>query len=254
MEFVEYGYDYMETQAKGSGVVEHDGTKLTYATPFVYDELPETRGASWPESVALKETINDYDTTSQNNPNVLSGTLTEQSDGSYDASGKWYDVPETRHVSSNGTGYIISGPSNGSTEWSYGLPQAGSSGEVIPATESYAGQSATNLVPDWYPGGGAPLTPLATESTRDLGQVAAPATCGTQAKTVATHIAISETQLDPVAGFTATDDQNLYVVPGTGYICKLEVDTQRNYDTENTGALTSTKTIKTSQILTSYTP
>ncbi len=45
---------------------------------------------------------------------------------------------------------------------------------------------------------------------------------------------------------------DVYVVPGIGFICKLETDTVRNYDNQVAGSLTSTKVTTTSQIVTSY--
>jgi hypothetical protein len=253
-EFVEYGYNYQATLNKCCGVFEHDSTILTYATPFINDMLPEAPSASWPEPVGITETVNDYDSTPQNNPNILSGTETRNSDGSYNASGMNYNVAETRLLRSDGTGYVVDGPPSGATQWSYGLPVSIATGEVIPATESYAGQSATNLVPDWYPGGGQPSNPLATEQATDLGQGPAPSTCGAKAGTNATHIETTFTQLDPILGFTISDVSDNYVVAGIGYICKLETVTENDYDTENTGTLTKTKVTKTSEVLTSYVP
>lgn len=256
-EYVEYGYNYQSTYpygTTGSGAVEHDSTILSYATPFINDILPETPGAAWAEPVAISETVNDYYTTALNNPNIISGTLTRNSDGSYNASGMNYNVPETRLLRSDGTGYFVDGPASGATQWSFGLPQAGASGEVIPATESYAGQSATNLVPDWYPGGGQPSSPLATETSTDLGQGPAPSTCGTKAGTSATHIKTTFTQLDTIEGLTESDVTDLYVVPGVGYICRLETDTVNNYHNEVLGTLANTQVTKTTQVLTSYVP
>jgi len=249
--YAEYGYNYADQIHYGAGVTEHDSTIVKYAAPYVYDRLPETSGSSWTEPIAEVETVNDYDQTSVNNPNVLSGTLTRASDGSYHGSGMNYDVPETRLLRSNGTGYIIDGPASGATEWSYGLPETSGSKRVIPATESYAGKSGTNLVPDWYPGGNLPASPLATESMRDLGQQKAPSTCGKRAGTLATHLESTFTQLDPIVGFTNKEVQDFYVVPGLGYICKLDSVVQNNYDTENTGNLKSTKTTTSSQVLVS---
>jgi hypothetical protein len=248
-QYVEYGYDYKDVRDLTHGVIEHDHTVLTYATPYEYDSLPETRGAGWTEPVAFSETVDDYYHTSQNNPNILSGTLTQAADGSYTASGEQYNVPVTRLLRSNGTGQLVEGPASGSVEWSFALPQSSSSGEVIPATESYDGQMATNLVPDWYPGGGAPSSPLAIASMTDTGSTKAPAKCGKRAGSVATHLTSTYVQLDPVAGFTLTDVQQFYVVPGVGYICKLDASVQTYYDNEVTGKVTSVTKTNVSQVL-----
>jgi hypothetical protein len=250
-QYVEYGYNYSDEIHYSSTVTEYDSTILTYATPFVNDVLPEEARWSSAEPIALKQTINDYDKTPQNSPNILSGTQTRAADGSYYASGMVYDVPETRLLRSNGTGYIIDGPSSGASEWAYGLPLMKSSHEVIPATESYAGKSATNFVPDWYPGGALPKSPLATASTSDLGAVKAPASCGKRAGVLATHLESTFSSLDPVEGNIITEVLDDYVVPGVGYICTLDAVVQKTYDTEYAGTLTSTTKTNTSQILTS---
>ena len=121
--------------------------------------------------------------------------------------------------------------------------------KVIPATESYAGKSATNFVPDWYPGGGSPASPLADANMKDLGPVKAPAACGKRAGALATHLELTSSALDPIEGTTNTEVQDDFVVPGVGYVCKLDVVTQQAYNTENTGMLISTTKTTTSQIL-----
>ena len=245
-EYVDYGYDHSDQLDRCCGVIEYDNTIVSYATPFIENVLPETTGSTWAEPVAIKETVNDYDHTSQNSPNILSGTLTRAADGSYYGSGKNYNVPETRRLRSDGTGTVVDGPSNGATEWAYGLPQASKSGEVIPATESYAGKSATNLVPDWYPGAGAPTKPLASETTRDLGPTKAPSECGKQAGTIAMRLESRFSQLDPIVGFTNEEVIDNYVLAGKGTICTIDQILENDYDTKVTGKLT--KTVKTSTI------
>jgi hypothetical protein len=248
-EYVDYGYDHYDELDKCCGVTERDDTKITYATPFIENVLPETTGSTWAEPVAIKETVNDYDHTSQNSPNILSGTETRAADGSYYGSGMNFDVPETRLLRADGTGYVVDGPSNGATQWSYALPQAGKSGDVIPATESYAGQSGTNLVPDWYPGGKAPAKPLASESTTNLGPTKAPSQCGKQAGTLATHLETTYSQLDPILGFTNTELIDNYVVAGKGTICTVDKSLEYDYDNEVTGKLKKTVKISTIWVL-----
>ena len=245
-EYVDYGYDHSDVLDKCCGVTEYDDTKVAYATPFVENVLPETTGATWAQQVAIKETVNDYDHTAQNSPNILSGTLTRANDGSYYGSGMNYDVPETRDVRSDGTGYVIDGPASAPVEWAFALPEPGKSGNVIPATERYAGKSGTNLVPDWYPGGDAPAKPLASETARDLGSAKAPSECGKQAGTGAMHIESTYSQLDPIVGFTNKEVIDNYVVAGKGTICTIDQVLEYDYDREVTGKLT--KTIKTSTV------
>ncbi len=249
--YVDFGYDDKVIIDETHGVTERDHTSVEYGTPFINDVLPEITGASWTNPVAIKETVNDYDQTPNNSPNILSGTLTRAADGSYTASGENYDVPITRQVNPNGTGFLVLGPASAPEEWSYALPQAGSSGEVIPATESFDAMTHTNDVPDWYPGGGAAASPLAQATGSDAGVVAMPKTCGTQAGGKAKHLKLAFTQLDTVAGFTDAQTDDLYVIPGEGLVCKLESIVQTNYDNENTGTVTSVDTTTLSEVLTS---
>jgi hypothetical protein len=247
--YVEYGYYHTAKFNLGSSVYRYYNTKLTYASPFIFDILPDTAGSGWPEPVGIDETVNNYYTSSSNNPNILSGSLIRAADGSYRASGKQYDVPITRIVKPDGSGSVVQGPASGAVEWAYALPQIVGSKEVIPATETYASKTHTNLVPDWYPGAAAPRTPLAVETMHDLGKVAAPSTCGARAGTLAFHLESVFSQLDPVAGFTDSDVQDFYVVPGLGKICLIDHDTQTNHDTENTGGVTSIDRTDSSQVL-----
>ena len=53
------------------------------------------------------------------------------------------------------------------------------------------------------------------------------------------------------SGFTLTDVQQFYVVPGLGYICKLDSSVQTNYDNEVTGKVTSVTKTDVSQVLVS---
>jgi hypothetical protein len=88
---------------------------------------------------------------------------------------------------------------------------------------------------------------------RDLGAVKAPSQCGKRAGATATHLQSLFSQLDPAVGFTNTEVRDDYVVPGMGYICRLDAIVQKNYNTENTGALQSTTTTNSTQVLVSET-
>jgi hypothetical protein len=249
-EYVDYGYDHADVLDRCCGVTEHDDTKVDYATPFIRDVLPETAGEAWNEPVAMKETIDDYDHTPENSPNILSGTETIAGDGSYQGSGMNYDVAESRLLRSDGTGYVVDGPANGARQWAYALPGKDSSGhEVIPATESYDSKSATNLVPDWYPGGGAPANPLVRELTRNYGASKTPAKCGKRAGTSATLLVTSYTQLDPIIGYTDDETIDIWVLAGSGAICTIDVAVKKNYDNEVKGTLTKTTTTSTIWVL-----
>jgi hypothetical protein len=247
-EYVDYGYDHADSLERSNIVTEYDDTKQTYATPFVNDVLPESTGSAWAEPIAAKKTVHDYDQTPQISPNILSGTETISADGSYYGSGMNYDVAETRLLRADGTGYVVDGPPTGATQWAYGLPEKDKAGkEVIPATESYDGKTGTsNLVPDWYPGGGAPANPLASETMRDLGPTKAPAECDKLAGTVATRLESIYSQLDPILGITETEGIENFVVPGKGTICTIDQNLENDYNAENTGRLT--KTVKTSTV------
>jgi hypothetical protein len=85
----------------------------------------------------------------------------------------------------------------------------------------------------------------------DAGTTKTPTKCGTRAGSVATHLTSTLVQLDPVAGFTLTDVQQFYVVPGVGYICKLDASVQTSYDNEVTGKVTSIQKTDVTQVLVS---
>ncbi len=245
MEYVVYGYNYLTKIDRTSGVTEFDRTIVDYATPFVNDVLPERAGVPWTEPVAISERINNfYDQTA--NPNILSGTLKRAADGSYTASVMKYASPETRLLRSDGTGYVVDGATPHANEWTYGLPRKDNSIEVIPVTYSHAGRETTSLIHDWYPGGGAPPKPLATESTQDLGPQRIPSGCGKYSGMTAIRLETIFSQLDPIVGFTIQDYTSRWVVAGVGVVCAAENDLEQDYDTLTgfRGPLTTTDSIK----------
>ncbi len=222
----------------------------TWASPFYYDVLPESPG-TFAEPIGELETYDDHYQTSLGASNVLSYTITRKADGSSKESGMDYDVPFQHVDNANGTGTDQAGPTQGGTLWTFGLPQAGASGYVIPATETYAGQMHTNVVPDWYPGHAAPAHPLATATISDVGGAAAPAACGSRAGSPATHLVYAFHELDPAGGITYVETEDYYVVAGLGRICRLTNIVETYYDQKVTGKVTETKTTTESEVLAS---
>jgi hypothetical protein len=183
---------------------------------------------------------------------VLQAKRAQASDGSYKETGFEYDVPYTLLLNANGTGSNSYGPAVGGVEWTFGVPQAGGSGYIIPATEYYDSMTHTNSVPDWYPGHHLPPQPLATNTMRDFGKQTAPKGCGKkQGGQLATHIESMYVGLDPVYGDTYDETQDYYVVPGIGRICRLDHIVETFYQEYFTGKVTAVTTTDSAEVLVS---
>ncbi len=249
-ELVDYGLDYISDDQTASNVTKHTQTTRKYLTPLMRDQFPRKAGAMLALPVTFNEIIdNYYDTTTKEN--ILQSNATRKADGSYTLSGETYDVPFSVDQKSNGTGVGIEGPSSAPEQWSFALPEAAASGNVIPATVSYAGKTGTNLVPDWFPGSAAAPSPLASSAYIDKGTTKVPAGCGTYAGKKATLLEITYTNLAPVQGYLYTEIDTSYVINNVGRVCIEVTRDEKIYDQEVTGKCTTATTFHSTEGLVS---
>jgi hypothetical protein len=243
-----YGTANAAVLAEPQNVFVYTTDGRTWGTPLIYDVLPHAL-ATWTEPAALAESYDAYTQTSLGRANDLRYTLARAADGSFSETGTNVDVPYAHVVKANGTGTNQSGPAQGGTLWSFGLPTKSGKTYVIPATETFDGRMHTNGVPDWYPGGALPKLPLATAALANLGTHKAPAQCGKRAGTAATHLQYTLRQLDPVDGETVVQTNDYYFASGLGRICRLNAQIESFYDQKVKGNLTETITSNSSEVL-----
>jgi hypothetical protein len=241
--YVDYGTVNSMVVAEPDNITLHDSTSKIYATPLIFDKIPEVTGATWAEPIAWTGSTDNYFITSMGQSNVLSSKFVNKANGSYSDTGMNYDVPYALVQNANGTGTNIVGPGTAEEEWIYGLPEKSSSGDIIPVTVVFDGQQGLNKVPDWFPGGGAAPNPLSASSLTDKGMVMVPAGCGKYAGKKARFIVITFRQLAPVNGYLLNQTDGFYIVNKIGRVCLTETQTRVTYDSEVTGDVTSTDTL-----------
>jgi hypothetical protein len=231
-----------DTSSETEGSVSITGTQ-TFKSPLIIDELPEAQGLSWSEAAAFVYSF-EY--------GGPSFTITEAID--QDASGGYTEqykevfgsntITSNYVLKDNGTGTLTNDPGG---RYAFGLPVKQGGSYVIPVVY----QSATTDVPDWYPGGAAPLQPLDSQPTAIGALVKTPKTCGSKANMSAYDVRAEQTELDPIAGDYLTDTSDEYDVAGMGTVCAISVSSVKGYDNLSTGKLTLTSTSTFTEILTS---
>jgi hypothetical protein len=219
---------------------------LTYAEPFVLDQLPETAGASWSDaagstldSEAIETTGSATDKTVTTSRRLADGAYSRMVD--YHDAGTNYSV--TKKQSSDGSGQDQNGGSGKEAGLTvFATPVQSGSAYVIPVTYTPPGEkSVTTNVPDWYPGNG-PVGPLLVAVTKDLGlSVSVPAKCGIAAGQPATRLQANRIALDVVDGTVTTHSTDRYVIPGMGVVCTVHESLIKTYDNRATGALVRTE-------------
>jgi hypothetical protein len=83
--------------------------------------------------------------------------------------------------------------------------------------------------------------------------VKAPSGCGKWAGKTVTELQSIYAQFDPINGESYTETSNFYIIAGTGRVCLSDQIVESMYDNRTTGALASTTTIATTQVLTAET-
>ena len=111
---------------------------------------------------------------------------------------------------------------------SIGVPtQTAAGGYVIPIVD-YLGKKAN--IPDWYPGGGLPPSPLVTATIVDRGMEKLPAGCDVPRALATAGEAIVRTgsQFDP-NGDVGTNTEVAYYAPDVGMVCNVQSEHTTEY-------------------------
>jgi hypothetical protein len=241
-----YGSVERGASKDSTGVTTTTTETVTYAEPFIIDQLPETAGASWSDaagstldSEAIATSGSSTDKTVTTSRRIADGAYSRMVD--YHDAGTNYSV--TKKQSSDGSGQDQNGGSGKEAGLTvFGTPVRSGSGYVIPVTDTPPGEkSVTTNVPDWYPGNG-PVGPLLVAITKDLGlSVNVPAKCGIAAGQPATRLQANRAELDVVDGTVTTHSTDRYVIPGMGVVCTVHESLVKTYDNRATGALVRTE-------------
>jgi hypothetical protein len=238
-------YNYLETDYDGS-VVDATLTE-TLGKPYsTLAEYPEKAGLKWTDNFPY--TI-DYAIDTGSFQFVEAGT--QEADGAYvltetTKSGS-YDNVTKYDLKANGTGTLKSETTGSPTiDFVFGLPIKKDGSEVIPVKIN--GQ--TTYVPDWFPGGGEPLSPLEYYSSKIISLGKAPTTCGAQSGAAAYDVRETGYSLDPVGGELGTQTEDFYDSPTLGLVCSVDVVQYSVYDNESSGNVSVTFANTVVQVLT----
>ncbi len=217
------GIDQTANRIDGNGPYAYrDLSTTTYAQAHILFVFPLVMGTT-NEPIARTATMVER---SANKAGIVysSHDLTTQyaDDGSYVETGS-IGPGETTVVNALGNGkanLVNKGTSD--LRLTIGLPIGDPSGKFqIPVTRITQGVSQSFLAADWYPGGGAPPSPLATTVQTVKGPSALPANCGVTVPTAnVQEIDSLSTALDVVAGKYATSLTQAFLSNGTA-VCRI---------------------------------
>jgi hypothetical protein len=216
----------------------------TYAGPYVLDQLPEAKKATWNDLLGYTLTAQTQATASGLTTTGQS-TYTRNADGSYTrstthtpAGGATLTLAESQSAGGSGQEQSSGNQATAATT-TFSAPAQVNGAYVITVVRTPAsGAAVTTTVPDWFPGNAA-APPLATDQRIDLGQTAVPAKCGSTAGQNAMKLRELMTELDVVRGTYSSEVVDSFVVAGEGVVC---IDHQRltqAYDNRATGKLVS---------------
>lgn len=228
-------YGFSQTDSLG------DNIKYEYVSPATVAQLPFASGATWTNSAKSSVVEKDADGTTATRTYAADGSYNDTQTFAYgtatiqenaDGSGT-YDSPVFLSALFGGTQtYVFSAPSkNAITVTAYfpapPAPTPNASGSPSPSPNPTSTPLVQTLSPAWYAAG----APLYTESDKDNGSVAIPASCkvpasfGTQAEQLTQTI----TRLDTILGTSETQTTTGYIVPSFGPACLVMSDVTNDY-------------------------
>lgn len=235
---------------------------LTFTAPFVVVELPFSAGRTWSRTAAYRDI---YEDRSHHPASVReSGETVYSADGSYSTVVAGAELGKTLHIqgtlASDGSyrDQARLGPCRQTLD--VDVPQMKSGAYVIPYETTAKGcmpapAPVATTLPDWYPGGALPPSPLRTAKAIDMGAAAIPASCDV-APSIATRgekIAVTRTDFSPL-GDVAHSAETSYFAAGIGVVCTETVTTSEQFAVQPPAAKYIGRTvIHTVRTLVSYT-
>jgi hypothetical protein len=191
----------------------------------IFDELPDTNGATFSNTAAQTFTEDEPDTT------TVSRTV--NSDGTYSETDNYVagnvGPPQVIQTNTDLSASITNFGGLGVTV-TYGAPSGSGSSATIAYNIVYQGSSlASGTLPSWFP----TTTPYKDVSTKTTAQ-AFPSACDVPSSvgTTGTEIVDVTTHLDTALGTYEKRTQTLYNAPGFGTVCAQladEIDTYYDY-------------------------
>lgn len=253
------------SNALGNGpYTETSTTTSMYTTPRAGFPYPLQTGATMTTPQSETQTITftdvnaDGSAPSNGTNDGYTETRSENDDGSYSYQSTYVNGDTfSRTQNSDGSGSETSTSATSSTMTTVGLPVAADGANTIPVTRTVtpATTTATNYsAADWYPGNGAPNSPLVLVTRIVVGPASSlPSECnGAVLQPDIYEIDTTTTDLNTVgASYSATTTRAFNDGNGVS-VCQLSTEISSSYDLL-TGALISTTTTTTTTLLSAIT-
>jgi hypothetical protein len=253
------------SNALGDGpYTETSTTTSTYATPRAGFSYPLQTGATMTAPQSETQTINFTDVNAggfapSNGANVgYMETRSESDDGSYSYQTTYVNGDNfSRTQNSNGSGSETSKSATSTIATTVGVPVTADDASTIPVVRTVIAitAAATNYsAADWYPGNGAPNSPLVLQTRTVIGPASSlPSQCnGAVLQPDIYEIDTTTTNLNPI-GASYSDTTTRAFNDGDGVsVCQLSTEISSSYDLL-TGALISTTTTTTTTLLSAVT-
>jgi hypothetical protein len=235
-------------------------TTASYTTPRDNFPYPLQSGATMtvPQSETQTVTFTDVNASGSppsNGSNVgYTLTRTENDDGSYSYKTDYVNgATLSRILNADGSGSQTYTSATSTTETTVGLPVAANGVDTIPITVTVDSTKMTTTnysAADWYPGNGAPNSPLVLATRTVVGPTSTlPSGCnGAVLRPNVYEIDTTTTSLNPMgSSYSNTTTRNFSAADGAS-VCQLSTETVSNYDL-HTGGLVSTTTTTTATLL-----
>jgi len=247
-----------------AGTIEGSGSTV-YTIPAVEVQWPFASGRSWNGASAYRATSAgtiDCDGTRKKTSDVTQWNL----DGSYNRNSnnficivfnsKKFFLGSSTQVESDGAASITD-TENGVEDivQKIGVPKRDGHGAYVIPFDMLPSPGPTSI-PDWYPGGGLPPSPLLRATTIDGGKVVLPASCNVASSLATSGEEIERTmsRLDPTGEVESSKDVSYYVA-GIGLVCETIDDKADIYFVFASGAaLAGRSTVYMETSLTSASP
>jgi hypothetical protein len=208
-------------QTQGAGQTQ-------YTVPAAEVQVPFAAGNHWNAAIAYRETgswVFAFGGTRVRSHSDNTWNL----DGSYSRRGlnagfvvEGQNIRTTSRVASDGSATSSSADDGKpALTMSIGVPTQTAAGSYVIPIVDFFGKKAN--IPDWYPGGGLPPSPLVTATIVDRGMEKLPAGCDVPRRLATAGEAIVRTgsQFDP-NGNVGTNTDVAYYAPGVGMVCNMQ--------------------------------
>jgi len=221
---------------------------LKYSSPYnVVAEYPESNGLSWANNY---KTVYDNYASTEFGPFYSISSTTLPSGAYVEKISTYPDqqtVTQTFDERADATG-TLDNSQNGNNppqHFIFEAPADRNNAEVIPVKLN----GTLGYVPDWYPGGAAPPSPLQQYGDA-ISSTTTPQACGAQSGQGAYDVRQTGYALDILGGTYTTQTTDAYDSATQGMICSVAVITVTAYDNFITGQLLATTVETNVEILT----